>query len=336
MQQPALIIYRLGSLGDTVVALPCFHAIARRYPNYRRIVLTNEPVSTAAPTLQAVLEQSGLIDDVLTYKVGERSRSRLLRLLLKIRATGARDMVYLTAGRGIETVKRDLRFFRMCGLRRICAAPVTPDLHDHLPDPGGESFEPEAERLVRTIEALDDVDLTDRANWNLRLTQAEHEAAQRALAPLDGKPFFVFNVGGKAQINDWGQSRWRALFQQLNGELGNLSAVGVGGVGDFGRTQRLCNVWAGAGLALCGGLTPRQSAAVLSRSRFFVGHDSGPMHLAAATGIPTLGLFGNNNPPRIWHPYGPRTKAIHDMRGIEAIEIETVIEAILALAKGGA
>jgi len=76
-------------------------------------------------------------------------------------------------------------------------------------------------------------------------------------------------------------------------------------------------------------LSPRQSAAVLTEARLFIGHDSGPMHLAAAVGTPTVGLFGNNNQPRKWHPFGPTARAVHDMRGMEFVTVNDAILAIL-------
>ena len=58
MTQP-IVIYRLGSLGDTIVALPCFHAITRAHPGAERIVLTNFPVSAKAAPLEGILGGSG-------------------------------------------------------------------------------------------------------------------------------------------------------------------------------------------------------------------------------------------------------------------------------------
>jgi ADP-heptose:LPS heptosyltransferase len=53
---------------------------------------------------------------------------------------------------------------------------------------------------------------------------------------------------------------------------------------------------------IASGLTPRQSAAVLSRVRVHVGNDSGPKHLAIAAGTQTLTFFGPVDPFE-WHPY---------------------------------
>ena len=47
-----------------------------------------------------------------------------------------------------------------------------------------------------------------------------------------------------------------------------------------------------AAIDLCGRLTIPEAAACLARCALYVGNDSGLMHLAAASGTPTLGLFG--------------------------------------------
>ncbi len=44
-------------------------------------------------------------------------------------------------------------------------------------------------------------------------------------------------------------------------------------------------------------------AAVLRRCRLFVGNDNGPMHMAAALGVPVVGLFGPSGPAE-WGPWG--------------------------------
>lgn len=52
--------------------------------------------------------------------------------------------------------------------------------------------------------------------------------------------------------------------------------------------------------------TPGEAAAALSLCDFYIGNDSGLMHAAAATGVPTLGLFGPSY-PHLYAPWGEHT-----------------------------
>jgi ADP-heptose:LPS heptosyltransferase len=55
---------------------------------------------------------------------------------------------------------------------------------------------------------------------------------------------------------------------------------------------------------LVGAVDLPTAAACLRRCALFVGNDSGLMHLAAAAGVPTLGLFGPS-PDGRYRPWGP-------------------------------
>jgi lipopolysaccharide export system permease protein len=63
------------------------------------------------------------------------------------------------------------------------------------------------------------------------------------------------------------------------------------------------------------------AAAVLKRSALFVGNDTGLMHIAAATGVPTVGLFGPS-PPAHYAPWGPRTAVAQTERHWRALMSE--------------
>ena len=56
--------------------------------------------------------------------------------------------------------------------------------------------------------------------------------------------------------------------------------------------------------------------AALKRARLFIGNDSGLMHMAAAAGAPTLGLFGPSD-ERLYGPWGPRARALRGPRDFE-------------------
>ena len=56
--------------------------------------------------------------------------------------------------------------------------------------------------------------------------------------------------------------------------------------------------------------------AALERARLFIGNDSGVMHLAAAAGAPTLGVFGPSD-ETLYGPWGPGARAIRGPRSFE-------------------
>lgn len=58
--------------------------------------------------------------------------------------------------------------------------------------------------------------------------------------------------------------------------------------------------------------------ACLKRARLFIGNDSGTMHLAAAAGVPTLGLFGPSD-ERLYGPWGAETRVARGPRSYEQI-----------------
>jgi ADP-heptose:LPS heptosyltransferase len=58
--------------------------------------------------------------------------------------------------------------------------------------------------------------------------------------------------------------------------------------------------------------------ACLKRARLFIGNDSGTMHLAAAAGIPTLGLFGPSD-EQLYGPWGANTRIARGPRNYEQI-----------------
>jgi ADP-heptose:LPS heptosyltransferase len=326
-----IVIYRLGSLGDTIVALPCFNLIARAFPDAERIVLTNIPVSSKAAPLETILGSSGLIHGAIAYPQKLRDPAELLRLRSRLRQLEASALVYLTASRGLLRNVRDVAFFSLCGFGNIIGAPLTNDLaHNRIDNKTGEE-EPEYLRLARNVAALGPIDFEDAGFWDLHLTEAEKAAGDHALATLAGSPFMAINMGGKAVEKDWGAGNWRACLQMMKDGAGNFGLAIVGGAEDNVRAAEMAVEWGGAVVNLCGRLSPRECAAALRSATLFIGHDSGPLHLAACMQVPCIGLFGGYNRPRKWHPYGNQHHVFHEMAGMEQIRPDAV--AAMALKK---
>ncbi|HEY4045091.1 MAG TPA: glycosyltransferase family 9 protein [Rhodopila sp.] len=76
---------------------------------------------------------------------------------------------------------------------------------------------------------------------------------------------------------------------------------------------------------LVGVVSLPEAASVLQRAALFIGNDSGLMHLAAAAGAPTIGLFGPTD-AGIYGPAGPRAAAVVGS-SMEAITVRQVVDA---------
>ena len=142
----------------------------------------------------------------------------------------------------------------------------------------------------------------------LWLADAHREVAAR-LVP-EGPPVLAVGPTANWRAKMWPAERFAELIGRLTGDGGILPG---GRVAVFGRDDERPRA-----LGLIDAIPPRRcidlvgrvdllsASACLGRCAMFVGNDSGLMHLAAASGVPTLGLFG---PSREVHyaPWGPLT-----------------------------
>ncbi|HEX4652183.1 MAG TPA: glycosyltransferase family 9 protein [Granulicella sp.] len=326
-----VLIYRLGSLGDTLVALPALHLVARAFPTAERRLLTNLPVHAKAPPAEAILRDTNLVHGYLRYPVGTRSPRSLLALALQIRRWRPDVLVYLAAARGLQVARRDALFFRLCGIARHLGVPLTHDLQQNRLEPSTQQLEPEAARLARTLSTLGDARLDDPLSWDLRLTSVEIARAHQALSPAGPRPILAVSVGTKVQSKDWGRDNWRALLLRIAERHPCFALVLCGAAEEFEASAFAAEGWRDAAfhpgpiLNLCGQLTPRETAAVFAQARLFLGHDSGPMHLAAAVQTPTVAIFAARNLPRVWFPYGDRHRVLYHPTSCAGCGLETCL-----------
>ncbi|MBP0444250.1 glycosyltransferase family 9 protein [Roseomonas sp. SSH11] len=151
----------------------------------------------------------------------------------------------------------------------------------------------------------------------------------------DDRPLLLLgptaNWGGKV----WPAERFVALARALaapGAALAGARPVLLGGPGEAERAMAMPVVEAmPEALDLVGRLSLPEAAALLARGRLFVGNDSGLMHLSAATGAPTLGLFGPT-PAGEYAPVGRAAQAVVAADGtMEGLGVGQALEAARAL-----
>ncbi len=318
-----VLVYRLGSLGDTVVALPALHLVRKAFAGAELSLLTNKPVASKAAAMEAVLGPE-FFGKVIDYPIGIRDPARLFAVSQRLRAGHFDVLVNLSAARGRLKALRDEWFFRLSGIRRVVGTPTAREDFEVVTLPGTDLYESESLRLLRRISGLGSMDLDDPASWDLQLTPAERQAGEHHLPPLD-VPSIACCFGTKMQAKDWELANWKQLVSRLSSTLRGWRLVVIGSADESNRAEQCVSGWHGPWVNLCGRMSPRESAAVLEKCAIFVGHDSGPMHLASAVGTPCVAIFAARNLPGQWYPARPGHEIIYHKTECFGCELETCV-----------
>lgn len=113
-------------------------------------------------------------------------------------------------------------------------------------------------------------------------------------------PYAVIHAAPFFRYKQWTAQGWRDLATSLAAR--GLSVVATGGP-DAQERRYLDEVWTGARVTrLDGQLNWPQLTGLLSKARVYVGPDTSVTHLAAATGIATVAIYGPTD-PRLWGPW---------------------------------
>ncbi|MEA2094881.1 MAG: glycosyltransferase family 9 protein [Pseudomonadota bacterium] len=293
-----ILLVTLSNIGDAVMTTPVMEALHDSYPQAVMDIVTDP--------------RSSLLFEHCPYRE---------RLILRDKRRGWHGTLAL-----IKRLRRrhydlivDLRTDGLAWLLRA---------HRRLTRRGSKPAQGHAvERHMRVItrhEAMTDIPPT-----RLWLSATEHRFAQQMLARLPGKRWLSMGPGA-----NWGPKRWPVhgfidLVTIMKAEFD--AAVLLGGPDDESLCQKVADSLSMPCLNLAGRTDLLQAAAILEHMRVFVGNDSGLGHLAAASGCPTVTVFGPGNPQR-YHPWNPRglwlrsrTRRLSDLSATEVADAVTTL-----------
>ena len=152
-------------------------------------------------------------------------------------------------------------------------------------------------------------------------TAAGHERRAAELVP-PGAPVLAMGPAANWRGKQWRAERFAELAGRLTAAAGPLPGARIAVLAAaHERAQAaplLAAIPAGRCLDLVGRTDLLTAAAALRRCALFVGNDTGIMHIAAAAGTPTLGLFGPSLPTQ-YAPWGPRTAVVRTAKSYAEI-----------------
>jgi heptosyltransferase-2 len=266
-------------LGDCVMALPVLRAIRRARPQEGLTVLAGRGAAAlfrAEGSADTVLERTGLFGDAVRLRAGRFAEAWLLpnslRSALAPRLAGIPERIGYDTDR-----RRPLLTIALPPPRR-----TEHQLRDYDALLRSRGIEPdfEAPRVPVTAKAL------DRAASAMETAGVDPDEPLAILAP--GAAF--------GWTKRWPSERYGALGDLLAAR--GLTCAVVIGPGEEALGLSVAAAARSRLPVLGANLDPLELAALFSRARVVVSNDSGPMHLAAAVGVPVVAFFGPTDPGR--------------------------------------
>lgn len=300
-----ILIFRVGQLGDAVVALPAIQAIRERHPDHRMVLLTDYHPGMDYVSSWDVYGPTGWFDEVIFYEPSPNF-SRLLKNALvhakRLRAL-APEFVYALAPErhGLSLLRDQLFFHMLLAPRRFYGQSLWGEATVSASDEP-RSVEPEWRRLLHIVDSAADARPVD-----ISIPEAELAAADAVLNAEGLKPganYLVMGLGSKMPAKIWPLERYIELGLRLREKYPTLKLVAVGGEQEADMGNAFRDAVGTSAFNLAGKLSIYGSAAVLQRSIAYVGNDSGVMHLAGLLGKPCVALFSARDKPGKWVPLG--------------------------------
>ena len=131
----------------------------------------------------------------------------------------------------------------------------------------------------------------------------------------EGERFVILHPGSGGSARDWSPVNFGRLGSRLAGSLG-VRVLVTGGKDEAGLVGEVSGAIGGRSVPVVGLLSLREYAGLAKLSKLFVANSTGPLHIAAAVGIPVIGLYPQVTPLSAarWGPYTEK-KVIFSPKG---------------------
>jgi asparagine synthase (glutamine-hydrolysing) len=330
-----ILVFRIGQLGDTIVALPAMWVVRKHFPNARLTLLCDRHPGKSYVLGADLLKDAGIFDQFESYVVDESALGsslrplRMVNLLSKIRRARYDLVVYLAPStRRPEQVARDRKFFALAGIHHFIGLNGFPELPRKI---SGQPLAPtaaESDLLLARL-AADGIPVPAPGKGLLRLGLGHLEEMEvtewlKKFTSDGGRRWLGVGPGSKMPAKRWPEERFREVVASLIASS-DVWPVVLGGSEDCEMAERLLAAW-GRGYNAAGALSLRGAAAALERCALFLGNDTGTMHLAAAAQTPCVAIFSAREWPGMWFPYGVEEKVFRSQIECEGCALVECVE----------
>lgn len=335
-----ILVFRTGFLGDTIVSLPALRAIRQTFPKAHLILLYGDAGKQSLVSPRALLDGTGIIDEFMPYPLsgkwrkGARALWHRLCLLRTLRKKRISAVIHLEPSYKTPwQSKRDSIYFYLGGARQQIR--TLPDRCSHAQVRPLPLHEHEADFFLRSLKSHGiGFEGSVSEALQIRCGAAEEREVQAWMAELNRGSTtarvdwpacaVAVAVGSKMQAKRWPVEYYVNVLKYLTDNHG-VWPVFFGGCEDCAVSQSLIDTL-GVGWNASGKLSLRGAIAALRKCSFYLGNDTGTMHMAVSAGIPCVAIFSARDYPGKWYPYGSGHRIHRIATDCEGCMLEECIE----------
>ena len=330
-------------IGDAVISLPALEALRAQYPSAEITVV-------AKPWVSELYDRHPAVDRQLVYDAaGEhRGPSGFRKLVGAIRSEGFGAAILFQNALQAAWMAWRAGIPQRIGYARDARSPL---LTEAVEVPAASAY---GHQAYYYLQLLFRVGLIDKPGTvrkiRLAITPSEKAWAAKHLESLGLRgPRFLVGLNPGASFGPakrWLPESFADLTDRLIGAL-HADAVLFGSAEERPLAEEIARAMEHTPTVVAGDTTLRAFMALLSQCRLIISNDSGPMHLAAALGLPVVAVFGSTD-ERATGPLSPRARIVKkrvpcspcglrecpiDLRCMSSLTVEDVFRACLELVK---
>lgn len=196
-----------------------------------------------------------------------------------------------------------------------------------FPDPGSGHIVDQYVDVARAVGGNG-----DRARFGLTPAPVALASVRDKLRYLGVEERFVaINPGAGWESKRWPVERIVEVSAALLDRGLPVVLIGGGSKDERQIATEICDACGDRVVSMTGTTSVLELVALLSLASAHLGGDTGSTHIAAALGVPAVGLYATTRPERSC-PYGQIGRTLYDARGLKFIESEPVIERLVEAA----
>ena len=307
-KSPTILITRLSHIGDCVLTLPMLDRVKQIYPTSKIVWAVESPTQQL---LSLVPEIDHIVKVPKSWMSNWRHWRSLRKELLSHKIDIAIDPQGITKSAALAWISGAPK---RVGLKGRWGRELSTWLNNQLVDTESLHIVDRSVELVNAMATTDQNEFHTR-EFDFKLpvcrdsqTKISQWLAENQNGGFETESFVLINPGGSWASKRWEVDRFGELAAEIKNQFGLPSVIVWAGDEEQKMASQIVADSNGSAMMACP-TTLRELAALAERASFFVGSDTGPMHIATAVGTPCVGLYGTTRPEESG-AYGDQHQAI--------------------------